>query len=598
MKFHPLSRIKKHPSLKGSQLRLALFVLISLLIALQSFAFSLYFREITNRNLLSNAQVNLQSTLESSVRLLDFQLESLLDRVIVFTTDSSVYDIISSPGISSYERLQKKSELEQLVQRYFVEFEFLSSVVIVSPELNTRYGHYSVPDYQSLLSLEDFRPDIRYPFSQWLSGNDLSPRPADQCGLLVRQLNLTKYDKDVIKPLSREIEAHYLVVSLNAELYRTTLGNSLLYDGAQYCVMDPSGRVVTSSNGDAFALYQSGVMPEDGPVILQTDGNHEILACQTTSRITGWKAVICVPVKELTSGVRLRGSYLFLFLLFLSLSTIALASISIGVLMRPMKALIEGISQIGEGRFDTVISIENSGDFKLLSTAINDMSARLKRLISENYEIRLKEQQARIETLELQINPHLIYNTLNTITYMVERGDKACAHKMINSLSSLLRYAANRENVEITFQEDLDWVRHYLYIMSIRFPGRYTVYYHIEPEMYACRIPKLILQPLLENSILHGLSEKEFGGVIDISASRQGNTAIFCVRDNGKGMLPETLSTLLHYETSHIGCRNVHHRLQLMYGSEYGLEVSSVIGEYTQITARLPYHTAMVPVWE
>jgi sensor histidine kinase YesM len=201
---------------------------------------------------------------------------------------------------------------------------------------------------------------------------------------------------------------------------------------------------------------------------------------------------------------------------------------------------------------------------------------------------------ARIKQLESQLNPHFLFNTMENVRFMI-RLDPKVADKMIVGLSNLLRYSIKDDNTKsVTLGVEIEHTRDYLTLLHYRFGERFYYEINVQDQLENALIPRLLFQPIVENSVVHGLEGKEEIHVA-ISVSRADQVLLIDINDDGAGMSDETLDQLRsslqsnEYETYHIGICNVHQRIRLLYGDSYGLHINSELGKGTSIQIRLPY---------
>lgn len=200
---------------------------------------------------------------------------------------------------------------------------------------------------------------------------------------------------------------------------------------------------------------------------------------------------------------------------------------------------------------------------------------------AESLETQLTE--ARLEALRMQLNPHFLFNTLHAVSTLVDR-DPGGVRRMIARLSELLRHVLDEDAPqEVSLAQELDFLRDYLEIQSIRFQGDLSTEIDVRPELHDAQVPNLILQPLVENAIKHGASQVRGVGRIVVRATREADRLVLTVKDNGPGLPPD--------QEDGLGLRNVRARLQELYGDDQTLDIESDPGEGTRATLRIPYHT-------
>lgn len=299
-----------------------------------------------------------------------------------------------------------------------------------------------------------------------------------------------------------------------------------------------------------------------------------------------WTTYLYMPKKELSAeGSLLRHNlYLLatLMLIFLAIVSILLST----VITHPLKKLMRNILLVEKGQFDQVQEIRSRDEIGHLSTRFQRMSHELKRLVERIQQEEKDKATAEIRALQSQINPHFLYNTLGSVKWIASMQQANKIVEMTDALIEMLFYAARSEDALVTVRQELDNLRNYMIIQKVRYYNRIRLEIQADEDTLDERIPKLILQPLVENAIFHGLAWKEESGTITINVERSGNDISITIQDNGVGMDDETLHSLtdsLAYaekeEAQNIGLYNVMRRLKLHYGENHGFELKSKWGK-------------------
>ncbi len=264
-----------------------------------------------------------------------------------------------------------------------------------------------------------------------------------------------------------------------------------------------------------------------------------------------------------------------------------------GLIARPLKVLEKAMLRVRHGDMDVTMREDGFTEIQLISSSFNDMLSRLKELMQQIVEEQEKKRLYELNALQAQINPHFLYNTLDSIIWMEERGRNAEAIRMVSALARLFRISISKGRTEITVREEIEHVRNYLIIQKMRFKDKFEYDIQAEDEVLPLRTVKLILQPLAENALNHAIDETLDGQLhLSIAARREGDTLCFVIEDDGVGIPEEKLHALLTLPPgkSGIGLKNVHERIQLTYGRAYGLSIESREDEGTRVTVRLPLH--------
>lgn len=257
--------------------------------------------------------------------------------------------------------------------------------------------------------------------------------------------------------------------------------------------------------------------------------------------------------------------------------------------------IARAFEKIQKGELDVTLNIGSSTEFQSIGKDFNIMLDSLKKQIAQNNELAEHVAFAQVKQLESQFNPHFLFNTLDNIRFMT-KIDIAAADKMIVSLSRLLRYSIRDAREELTVKEDFDNLQSYLNILQIRFNKRFSYEIDIEDKIMQCLIPKLLIQPLLENAVKYGFVGREKLHV-SIKGYEEGGKLIFICQDDGAGIEEELLEEIrgqlsMEKNTStHLGLYNIHRRIRLMYKEDYGMQVESRQNEGVTVRLLLPYKT-------
>lgn len=276
---------------------------------------------------------------------------------------------------------------------------------------------------------------------------------------------------------------------------------------------------------------------------------------------------------------------------------IVLAAVSIVFLIsrrmtKSLSQLVREISALSKNNFDQYVTATGSFETKQLAYAFNDMLDELHNYVEELIQTQKKQRNAELAALQRQINPHFLYNTLTSVKIMVQQGNKEKAADTVNALISLLQNAVGNVHETMTVQAEIDNLKSYVFINQVRYGERIQVSYFIAPDCEELHVPKLIIQPFIENAFFHAFNQKT-DGFIHIIIFKEENKLVCEIIDNGDGMqidsrhaLPDSRRNRQLF--SGIGVRNVHERIKLLYGSEFGVHISSNPGEGTHIRITLP----------
>jgi two-component system sensor histidine kinase YesM len=304
---------------------------------------------------------------------------------------------------------------------------------------------------------------------------------------------------------------------------------------------------------------------------------------------TSWTMYIAAPTSRLYTGLEQINRSVLIIGLICSLFAVFFAILLSFLVVQPVNKLRKTMLSVEDGNFSVKALEGGPLEIQTLGRAFNRMLGEVdnltKRLVAEESQ----RKTAVIKTLQAQIAPHFVFNTLSAIAGMTATCSPGEVAEALCSLKCLLYLSIGKSGDFVTLAEEFEHIHHYLYLMNIRYPGKFALQMQLPEELAHCRIIRLVLQPLAENCLQHGF--RSGGGTVTISAIRDGEAVLVHVADNGAGMPPEQLSKVWNQEQSGsgVGIRNVDERLKLSFGPGYGLTLTSQPGVGTTVTLRIPY---------
>ncbi len=322
-----------------------------------------------------------------------------------------------------------------------------------------------------------------------------------------------------------------------------------------------------------------------------------------TMEPSNWKLVIKISSNSLLKDVRSEASIAIILCLIGLPIILMLINFLYIDLIRPLNLLIKKMLMIEKGTMGVTIDIKRSDEMGYVIRTFNNMSQQINTLINNVLKVQLAVKDSEIKALQAQINPHFLYNTLETINWKAKINGVEEISEMVGALSSIIDANLNRrgENT-ILLKKEIEYIRNYNLIISKRFGTKISFVMNISEDSLNCKIPKLIIQPLIENSVYHGLEMKKGGGTIELNIYKENSILHINVSDDGLGIDQKTMAILNKKmeedifnniddhmcDNSKIGVINVHKRLRLLYGDEYGLTIQSELRQGTTILIRIP----------
>ncbi|MDN5304693.1 MAG: two-component system, sensor histidine kinase YesM [Fusobacteriaceae bacterium] len=288
-----------------------------------------------------------------------------------------------------------------------------------------------------------------------------------------------------------------------------------------------------------------------------------------------------IEKNNINQDMMVYGGYL-IFIAIISLIIIYYISYFVSIrIFEQLEYIIEGIKEIKNGNLDTEIPLNNKvDDFYVLTMQINSMTKRIKKLIEDNIMRERKAREFEIKALQSQINSHFLQNTLESIKMIAYINKDYKVSEAITNLGRILRYSMNINKTEVRIVDEIDYIKRYIELFSIRTDEEIEFRYYIQEELKEKEIPKMILQPIIENSILHGIIPKNEKGFIQIKISRKNENLIFDILDNGVGIGKST-------KGSGIGLENIKERLKLYFKSKIIFEIKSEKDKFTRILIKI-----------
>ncbi|WP_339220147.1 sensor histidine kinase [Paenibacillus sp. FSL H8-0332] len=408
-----------------------------------------------------------------------------------------------------------------------------------------------------------------------------------------RLLDFTYLSNTKLAKMDAGVERPVLAISFKSEVLKSLYADSIP-GSSRYMVLDPQDKVVASSEpGNVAQTYKEAwldeLQREKSGARRMTLNGEAVIVCFDRSEVTGWMSVVWIPEAGLVSSlVPVIRTSITALAVVMGIVALIFAYFIAGKITKPIKRLLSAMRSVGEGDFQTRVDVVSNDEFGMLTQRFNRMNDRIHLLVTENYEIKLKEKEAEIQALNMQMHPHFLYNTLNVMNWTAIENDQQELSRMLVCLSNMLHYTSRKTWDAVPLSEEMSWMSNYFYIMSIRFEDKFTVEYDMDPRLFEYDVPRLLFQPFVENAILHGFDQTGSGGLIGIRGWINGRTRHYEVADNGRGMSAETVQRILYQKSSSVGIKNTIDRIQMTYGGEYGISISSTPGTGTKVVIALP----------
>lgn len=592
---------------------------VAILLLAEFAGLALYFQIDVNQSVMERTVSGVRELLESNAEILDRTICEIDDRLNHMIVDEQMYALILSIHDQNVaRRMSWQDDMRRIVFSFLGSssinyLSYIYDVNIFSSDFkysDTNYFNYEYDEFErsELYARVNAAPRSAYWACTENAESQLSDRMLrfragtnseipTQTVRVVKRMNVaTVFSKESIIVLPRSVPQPYLILSLSPELFISELADRQITAHSQSAIVTREGDVVCAENPemDGRELLAAGIdaLFQDEQRCLSgmfTVNGESMLVGAHPSCIDGWYYLYLVPRTDIVSTSR-ENSMLFLLIVTLgTLLTLMLIVFFVRRALRPVALLADTAENIAETRFDANFGASVRETDRIWNI-MELMNRRIDGLTKDNVELAQREKDASIMMLEMQINPHFLYNSLNKLHISLVNAGQADLAESVLALSQTLRYSVDSRTHVVYLYKDLEQLNQYISAMQSEYDRVFSVYLDIDPRLYHSIVPKMLLQPFVENAILHGFRNITHGGLIRIEGSLNGSVAEYAVSDNGVGLSPEARQTLNQSDGKHIGVMNVHRRIQLLFGEEYGVSFPpSASG--TEIFIRIPYIT-------
>lgn len=372
-----------------------------------------------------------------------------------------------------------------------------------------------------------------------------------------------------------------------------TLDYNKIFKPLKNIISEESGTMVLDQNQN-IVYRDENIQDNDLADLRESDKileqiRKEYVAVNSTSQNTGWKFYLYKTKKSVEKSVYqillaeiplIAGCVLIIFILGMAFSRL---------FTRKIEMLTENMDQVNHGSREVTVTSDAEDEVGVLIRSFRRMMGEIDRLISEVYENKIALKEFELKALTAQINPHFLYNSLSIINWMAIKSGQKEISKVTLDLSTFYRTALSKGEDMVTVENCIRNIEAYLSIQLVMHDNDFTVEWKIDSQVKAEKVPKLILQPVVENALEHGLDVKEEGDkILQLSFLDAGDAVLLRVEDNGMGMEQSVAESLVTYQAEGYGLKNVNDRICLLYGEEYKIRITSSVGKGTVVEMRIP----------
>ncbi|MFD2117594.1 sensor histidine kinase [Paenibacillus yanchengensis] len=400
-----------------------------------------------------------------------------------------------------------------------------------------------------------------------------------------------------------------IVVNLQVDTFEKMFESLVSDFNGQFYILAEDGTVIfdysgkfTGQHHPPFHNLVSQFNSKEGNQYVKLDGSK--FASYKKIPHFQWTAVTVIPETQISSGIDKINSTIIYIVVVAIASAFLMFLFMFKRFFKRLQLILKSIHRIEKGNFEPVARTSKRDEIEQIAVSIDNMRLKLIEFINKSYISNIKQQEAELRTLQMQINPHFLYNTLESIRMKASLNNDAEVADMIKILADLFRWNVQDKHMVISLEEEIEFVTAYLDIQKIRFGDRLQYAIHIPSELYGYGILKLLLQPIVENTFIHGFEQGNYPHFLEIKAVLSDKELIISIMDNGIGMsaeniiqfnkkLQHAISTNYEYQsTEQIGLTNVHERINRLFHSFFGLHIASNEMGGITVTVRLPaYYT-------
>ena len=572
--------MRMHHTLKFKLICSVVLTLSIMFLTSSVFIYHYVFSTMEEQTILDEEQKLVQTTNQ-----LDYIQDSVIGISKQIVILSELQNLIKESRTSdSFDALVSHDKVRKLISSYTNMQPYLSSVIVLTPDGKTfssnQYEQAFVPEQESWYR-EYKGHEIQSGFST------LHSYLSSQAGWQSDVISYIVTFKDIQN--GKDIMGDLIInIDFKEIIDRAQIDDSLL-EG--YILYDRWGNVILK-NGKLTVDYAD--LKDDTRSKWHIDNGNTMLCDRNLH--DGWLMVSEVSNDLIKAKLRPM-QLLFLITYGLTLSLVViLIFYFINRITKPVGQLHAAAEKVRMGNFDVAVEIQTDDELQVLGDSFNRMVKDLKHLLEKSVEHEKNIKEMEINRLMLQINPHFIYNTLNSIVYMAQIKGNMDIVQFANAFISLLQdtLKVEKDSIYISMRQELKNIKNYLTIQEYRYPDRFQVEYHVAQEVLDCEVPNVFIQPLVENAIFHGLASRLETGTLSISCCRLDDKLYIRVQDDGVGMSEAVVQRLLSKDEEikgkmrTIGVANVSKRIEEIYGKEYGLQIESEEGAGTCVTIVIP----------
>ncbi|HHY81716.1 MAG TPA: histidine kinase [Clostridiales bacterium] len=563
-------------------------MLISIISIIASFLLStIIYSVFINNILIEKIGQELLENLNNKVAIIDNYLNNICDNTSKFSLNEELYEIFRNmpeyPNQSFFFNTDKIIT-RSLLQHFTNQTDVYAAYLITN---NFIYGHMQVFQTVPMIQKSDIYkkvsmsngecvwiPTFQYKDMFLESSNFISTAEDLKLFVLGKKVRFVSIHNIKTEPEEYELPILLLYFKDNFfDKFFTPIDDSFsctwIIDG-QITIYSSSGDVIPLSSAELSNISdKSGMFPTK---------DKKMLVVYSKSKVTGWNLITVKSITEMVEETYevIKFTVILTILLAILFSAIVLAIVK--RMLSPLKVISNAIVQSGEGNFTLLLEQKGPEEIMSLVNSYNNMNVKINNLLDEIYRTRLSETKTKLLSLQLEMEPHFLFNTLNAINWLAVDREEEDISEMLTTLAGMLRYILSQENEVAKLQKELEWLNSYIRLIKLRFGDDIKFIFDIDENLLDTTVPVMMLQPFIENAIVHGINGYVKNGIVRITGKWHNGVRVFTVQDNGKGMSADEIANIWNKTPMKIGVRNVDMRIKLIYGEIYGVTIESKPG--------------------
>ena len=575
-------------------LKYRLFITYLLLSSLILLLTSVFFYSASKKVLIKCATLSSQQQLSLITNNLGDKINHISDYAITLSINSNIANVLKeNPTVpkNELEHFLVNSELTNQTQRIIGLHKNIYAWDILDTE--NHWFHSSTTETDQLDSLLDseildnLRTNLAF---QFLGPFQISGEPTFVVLKSITNIDNTKYlgalvllikeanISSVFRNLPDSSSRYFYITNEKRQILSSSSSKGIYEDFSSYAGIDPT-------------KYKT--LAETGSQIFSINNTDFLFICKSSPALN-WKVINLIPLENLTlDHVVILHNILIISIVVFILSVV-FSILCTSTVTAPIQRLVDKMKSASAGKLDISVSYSSNDELAVLYNQFNLMMQKIQTLLNDIYEEQNAQQKMEVQLLQSQINPHFLYNTLNTIKSLIELDMKETAVKAVSAMSTFYRNSLSKGQFIIPLRQELILTEQYLYIQNLRYMDfvDYEITYESSWEDHGAEIPKLTIQPVVENIFVHGLTNQMCH--IHLNVSIKNNTIYISISDNGSGIPREKLTELNRsirdFKTARysFGLPSINHRISLLYGENYGLTIKSSPENGTTVTIAIP----------